>query len=41
MMGELDPERKYMERLIDIVPGCRFTVVVGADHMQVALDGSL
>lgn len=34
LMGELDPERKYLERLLDIMPGFRFTIIPGADHMQ-------
>ena len=34
LMGELDPERKYLERLLDIVPGFQMTIIPGADHMQ-------
>jgi hypothetical protein len=34
LMGELDPERKYLERLLDIVAGFRLTIIPGADHMQ-------
>ena len=34
VMGERDPEKKYLERLVGIVPGFRLYVIPGADHMQ-------